>query len=498
MTLLMLQYKERHRQQSNGCFEPLLGTEYGFWSLQRRLLPHWYSRSSPACKNHRQRRWLLLILGCIRASLNVSILLETIGLAETKNQAQNSVPNSRKVNGKSLVNDVTLNSEDVQGEPRFNQTIDLTGLSSDRYYPVWWRFPLNEHGANSWLTIHRNYAENRENKNPFGKDVTHLAGLEVQIEGSDTLWGGDAHYLNIKRINQRYRNTVKKIQYGMMSIARSVDGKYPLYYDWKSGDITECRVYSGCYLRGGLTYHVTSNFNSLDYSRKEDEVEIWHSVSDSDKREIKWTVKSYAIDDPLLGKDYDDTVTPYGSSITDMLYPVGIVVWFAQNKNPNTLFPKTQWKYIGENKTIRLANQNGSDVLSVGGNDSITLTGAQIPSHNHQFNATTSSFDYGAKTTNSSGNHFHDSGWGEAYAESARYGTYDNTRNNVGSGETDSDNYKYKTSTDGAHTHTVHIGAHTHSISGTTGNSGSNSAINITNSYIMLMGGFLQYLVPTI
>lgn len=176
--------------------------------------------------------------------------------------------------------------------------------------------------------------------------------------------------------------------------------------------------------------------------------------------------------------------------IADMLYPVGIVVWFAQNKNPNTLFPKTQWKYIGENKTIRLANQNGSDVLSVGGNDSITLTGAQIPSHNHQINATTSSFDYGAKTTNSNGNHFHDSGWGEAFAEGARYGTYDNTRNNIGSGETDNDNYKYKTSTDGAHTHTVHIGAHTHSISGTTGNSGSNSAINITNSYIMLMGWF--------
>ncbi|MDE9543424.1 tail fiber protein [Xenorhabdus bovienii] len=178
---------------------------------------------------------------------------------------------------------------------------------------------MNERGANSWLTIHRNYAENRENKNPFGKDVTHLAGLEVQIEGSDTLWGGDAQYLNIKRINQRYRNTVKKIQYGMMSIARSVDGKYPLYYDWKSGDITECRVYSGCYLRGGLTYHVTSNFNNLDYSRKENEVEIWHNVSDSDKREIKWTVKSYAIDDPLLGKDYDDTVLPYAHDYSETI-----------------------------------------------------------------------------------------------------------------------------------------------------------------------------------
>nr|WP_323865880.1 hypothetical protein [Xenorhabdus sp. Flor] len=36
----------------------------------------------------------------------------------------------------------------------------------------------------------------------------------------------------------------------------------------------------------------------------------------------------------------------------DVLYPVGIVLWFAQNKNPNALFPGTSWKYIGENKTI--------------------------------------------------------------------------------------------------------------------------------------------------
>ncbi|MDE9518452.1 phage tail protein [Xenorhabdus bovienii] len=173
-----------------------------------------------------------------------------------------------------------------------------------------------------------------------------------------------------------------------------------------------------------------------------------------------------------------------------MLYPVGIVVWFAQNKNPNTLFPKTQWKYIGENKTIRLANQNGANVFSIGGNDSIALTGAQIPTHNHSFSATTSNFDYGTKATNSNGNHFHDSGWGEAYTGDARYGVYDNTKGNTGSAKTDYDNYKYKTSTEGIHAHTVHIGAHAHSVSGTTGNSGSNSAINITNSYIMLMGWF--------
>ncbi|WP_317618148.1 phage baseplate protein [Xenorhabdus griffiniae] len=377
----------------------------------------------------------------------------------------------------------------MQAEPRFNKTIDLTGLSSERYYPIWWRFPHNYGGANSWLTIHRSYSEDQEKK-PFGEGVTHLAGLQLQIEGSEVAWGGDAQYLSIKRISQTYRNTVKNIRYRMISVARPIDSKYPLYGGARSGDIVESPVFSGCYLRGGLTYHVTSNFSDINYSRKDNEVEISRSLESQNNFEIKWVVKSYAIDDPILGEEYADIKTPYTYDFLDMVYPVGIVAWFAQNKNPNTLFPKTQWKYIGENKTIRLANQNGSNVFTVGGNDLITLTDAQIPTHNHSFSATTSNFDYGAKNTNSNGSHFHDSGWGEAYIGGARYGVYDNTRGNTGSGDTDKDNYKYKTSTEGAHTHTVHIGSHTHSISGTTGNTGGNSAINITNSYVMLMGWY--------
>ncbi|HHR6458043.1 TPA: hypothetical protein ACS772_003545, partial [Providencia alcalifaciens] len=31
----------------------------------------------------------------------------------------------------------------------------------------------------------------------------------------------------------------------------------------------------------------------------------------------------------------------------DAIYPIGIVAWFAQNKNPNTLFPNTKWQYLG-------------------------------------------------------------------------------------------------------------------------------------------------------
>ncbi|CAG9424294.1 phage tail protein [Providencia rettgeri] len=160
------------------------------------------------------------------------------------------------------------------------------------------------------------------------------------------------------------------------------------------------------------------------------------------------------------------------------IYPVGIVVWFAQNKNPNTLFPNTKWQYIGENRTIRLANSNGSNVLTTGGADSIQLTEAQLPAHNHSFSATTSSFDYGTKSTNTTGNHTHPissdmrSYWGDSNHISYQPGT---GRSSGAAGE---------------HAHTVAIGAHSHTVSGTTGSKGSSSAINVTNAYIMLMGWY--------
>ncbi|MDC9622847.1 phage tail protein [Xenorhabdus sp. XENO-7] len=168
----------------------------------------------------------------------------------------------------------------------------------------------------------------------------------------------------------------------------------------------------------------------------------------------------------------------------DILYPVGIVALFAQSKDPNLLFPSTVWKYIGENKTIRL----GQNILSTGGNDTITLTTGQLPPHNHPFLATTDSFDYGTKTTNSAGAHYHDSGWGES--REGRYGYYDDTNGNFGSSSSDWDNYKYNTSTEGEHQHKVDIGSHSHAVSGTTSSTGKKEAIDITNAYIILMGWY--------
>ncbi|HIF7991373.1 TPA: phage baseplate protein [Morganella morganii] len=164
----------------------------------------------------------------------------------------------------------------------------------------------------------------------------------------------------------------------------------------------------------------------------------------------------------------------------DTIYPVGVVIWFAQNKNPNSLFSGTKWSYIGENKTIRLANSSGNNVLSSGGSDSITLTTAHLPAHSHSFSGATSSFDYGTKTTNTTGNHTH------TYKEVVPRGS---GGMDIG-GNWETSMRTSNTSTAGNHNHTVAIGAHTHTISGTTGNTGSGSSVSVVNAYIMLMGWY--------
>ncbi|WP_174888567.1 phage baseplate protein [Candidatus Williamhamiltonella defendens] len=160
---------------------------------------------------------------------------------------------------------------------------------------------------------------------------------------------------------------------------------------------------------------------------------------------------------------------------------MGIVAFFAQNKNPNTLFHGTTWQYIGENKTIRLAKADGSNVLTMGGSDSIKLTEAQIPVHAHTFSGKTSSFDYGTKQTNTTENHVHSVNTvGDEYKQ-VRSGDHFTVKTRAVPGNT---------SPSGSHYHTTYLGPHDHAVSGSTDNIGSGSAINITNAFVTLMGWY--------
>ena len=211
----------------------------------------------------------------------------------------------------------------------------------------------------------------------------------------------------------------------------------------------------------------------------------------------------------------DQKIAEAISDSTDLnkIYPVGIVTWFNSNVNPNTALPGLTWTYLnnGVGRTIRIAAANGSDVATTGGSDSVTLAVGNLPSHTHSFSATTSSFDYGTKTTNTTGNHAHDRGnmeisgvfgWfrsdnGAFYTASGAFvmGGSQALHGFTGSQFTygapvdfhASRTWTGVTNTTGNHAHSVGIGAHNHTVSGNTGGTGSGSAFSVTNQFYKLM-----------
>lgn len=170
---------------------------------------------------------------------------------------------------------------------------------------------------------------------------------------------------------------------------------------------------------------------------------------------------------------------------TDMIYPVGVVMFFAKNKDPNDLFPGTTWQYIDEDRVIRLGKQDGSDLLLTGGSDTVQLTTENLPPHAHSFSGSTSSFDYGNKASDRQGLHGHN----------FAYNNTPTTQSLPGSGAAMHESALGKWTGEriapsGEHVHSTYIGAHSHTVSGNTGNTGAGRAINLLNSHVKLMGWY--------
>lgn len=80
------------------------------------------------------------------------------------------------------------------------------------------------------------------------------------------------------------------------------------------------------------------------------------------------------------------------------IYPVGIVVTFDSDTNPNTTFYGTTWTEIKDGRAVR-SSPDGT--LGNIGSDSFTLSEANIPKHTHTISGTISS----------DGDHTHWGGW---------------------------------------------------------------------------------------
>ncbi|HFK7186611.1 hypothetical protein ACCC84_10445 [Serratia odorifera] len=167
-------------------------------------------------------------------------------------------------------------------------------------------------------------------------------------------------------------------------------------------------------------------------------------------------------------------------AIVNVLYPVSSVHFFANNSNPNNIWPGTVWGRVpGSGRSIRLANESGTDVLQQSGSDIVTLVLDNIPTHYHSFSGETGSFDYGTKSTSQNGDHTH----------RLNRAAFDNTGDltiRFGGGGAAGYTGNSVVENSGSHTHQVPIGSHSHHFEGNTSSSGSNASFSVANASIKL------------
>lgn len=159
--------------------------------------------------------------------------------------------------------------------------------------------------------------------------------------------------------------------------------------------------------------------------------------------------------------------------------PVGTTRFFNQNVNPNEEWPWSQWVYTGENKTIRVAKADGSNVGATGGSDTVTLQQANLPAVQIDVRGETSESQGQELTTRKAGRHKHKGGMlapGEVWDDNYVVGS-------------DNDSHRTRNYTDEVedHDHIVDLPPHKHTTSGKTANLGEGKSFSVVEAYTLLM-----------
>ncbi|MEH9285452.1 phage tail protein [Klebsiella quasipneumoniae] len=157
--------------------------------------------------------------------------------------------------------------------------------------------------------------------------------------------------------------------------------------------------------------------------------------------------------------------------------PVGTTRFFNQNLNPNERWPWSEWVYTGENKTIRVAKADGSNVGATGGSDTVTLQQGNLPAVQIDVSGETSEQREQKLTTTRGGVHNHggvagkDDPW------------------EIGGDVRQLFNPKELGVTDdaGEHDHEVTVPAHKHTTSGKTDNLGEGKSFSVVEAHTLLM-----------
>lgn len=157
--------------------------------------------------------------------------------------------------------------------------------------------------------------------------------------------------------------------------------------------------------------------------------------------------------------------------------PVGTVRFYSQHVDPNERYPWSTWTYTGENRTLRVAKADGSNVGATGGSDTVTLQRANLPAVQIDVSGETSEQPEQKLTTTRGGIHHHggvagkDDPW------------------EIGGDVRQLFNPKELGVTDdaGEHEHEVTLPPHKHSTSGKTDNLGEGKSFSVVEAHTLLM-----------
>lgn len=163
---------------------------------------------------------------------------------------------------------------------------------------------------------------------------------------------------------------------------------------------------------------------------------------------------------PMAGQDNEYYLNADGTwkqvkqrsvkDLIDILYPVGYIITLTGDQNPNTLWAGTTWERYAAGRVLMGAGTYIENSVTytytngaTGGEVKHQLTADEMPSHTHSASCSTA------------GAHYHGA-WGDESKNPI--GIYDSNAKYSGSSGADWNNPLGKTTTDGAHSHTITIG----------------------------------------
>ena len=166
-------------------------------------------------------------------------------------------------------------------------------------------------------------------------------------------------------------------------------------------------------------------------------------------------------------------------------WPVGSVLQMTNSTNPNDVYPGTTWQEI--QGMFLLGSSSGYSLGSTGGAASVTLTTAQLPSHNHSYNKPNANTGSTTLTTSQIPSHTHviRSNNDDPLASFGVNATWTNSSSGIKL-FTDTDSTSHRMTYVNATNSTGGGQGHTHAIgtaSANSGNTGSGSAVSTMPPY---------------